>query len=222
MPLAVIQSPLPRVIISSESKADVTVALVSAASSDDSGREFIKVKPNIDFGLDTVKESPKQELIIVQKAPSRVVIEKIDSFNLLVASSSSLVFVTDVKTNPLTAVWERSVRQFFDEIELACDSNGKKVQSLDYFSWPIAGNANVNLGEDQLIQLLAGFMHQRILGDKKGVILFGDNAKQYGTPVVSDIDNLQVIAAPSLGTIFTSVAAKAALWRDLQALNAKS
>jgi hypothetical protein len=31
---------------------------------------------------------------------------------------------------------------------------------------------------------------------------------------------LQVIAAPSLGTIFTSIAAKAALWRDLQALNA--
>jgi hypothetical protein len=173
--------------------------------------------PKLDIDLDGVKDKiennvkPKAKPIVKAK-------ELIPSFNLLVARSASLVFVTDVKANPLTAVWERSVRQFFDEIETSCGLDGKKVQSLDYFSWPIAGSANVNLGEDQLIQLLAGFMRQRILGDKKGVILFGDNAKQYGTSVVSDINNLQVIAASSLGVMFTSVAAKAALWRDLQAL----
>jgi DNA polymerase III psi subunit len=61
-------------------------------------------------------------------------------------------------------------------------------------------------------------MRQRIVGDKKGVILFGDNAKQYGTSVVLSMNGLQVIAAPALGVMFTSVTAKAALWRDLQAL----
>jgi hypothetical protein len=177
-----------------------------------------KTKPAIDFGLDTVKKSTKKDSVIASKAAPRIVIEKIDSFNLLVASSGSLVFVTDVKTNPLTAVWERSVRQFFDEIDRACSSTDKKVQSLDYFSWPIAGSGNKSLGEDQLIQLLTGFMRQRIVGDKKSVILFGDNAKQYGTSVVLSMNGLQVIAAPALGVMFTSVTAKAALWRDLQAL----
>jgi hypothetical protein len=220
MPLAVIQNPLPNVTISPAIKTEVKKGLVSAISRDIDTGPLIKAKPNIDFGLDIVKKSQKKELVIAPKVSPRIVIEKANSFNLLVAASASLVFVTDVKTNPLTAVWERSVCQFFDEIKTACRLNSNTVQSLDYFSWPIAGSANVNLGEDQLIQLLAGFMRQHILGDKKGVILFGDNAKQYGTSVVSDIDNLQVIAAPSLGAIFTSVAAKAALWRDLQVLNA--
>jgi hypothetical protein len=177
-----------------------------------------KSKPDIDFGLDTAKKSPKYEPVVAPKLSPRIVIEKINSFNLLVATSGSLVFITDVKTNPLTAVWERSVRQFFDEIDLACSSTDKKVQSLDYFSWPIAGSGNKSLGEDQLIQLLTGFMRQRIVGDKKGVILFGDNAKQYGASVVLSMNGLQVIAAPALGVMFTSVTAKAALWRDLQAL----
>jgi hypothetical protein len=94
------------------------------------------------------------------------------------------------------------------------------VQSLDYFSWPIAGSANSNLGEDQLMQLLAGFMRQRISGDVKGVILFGDNAKQYSASVVSSINNAQVITAPGLGEMFAKFSAKASLWKDLQVLTA--
>jgi hypothetical protein len=181
-------------------------------------RSLTKSKPQIDFGLDTAKKLIKNEQAVAATPAPRIATVKIASFNLLVASSGSLVFVTDVKTNPLTAVWERSVRQFLDEIDLACSSKNIKVQALDYFSWPIAGSGNQSLGEDQLIQLLTGFMRQRIVGDKKCVILFGDNAKQYGTSVVLSMNGLQVIAAPALGVMFTSVTAKAALWRDLQAL----
>lgn len=181
-------------------------------------RSLTKSKPEIDFGLDTAKKLIKNEQAVAPTPAPRIATVKIASFNLLVASTGSLVFVTDVKTNPLTAVWERSVRQFFDEIDLACNSNNIKVQALDYFSWPIAGSGSMSLGEDQLIQLLTGFMRQRIIGDKSGVILFGDNAKRYGVSVVSSMNSLKVITAPSLGVMFTNTAAKAALWRDLEAL----
>ena len=215
MLLAVKPAQLARVTISPAVESTASKNLVVKAAATPLVK---KSTPKIDFGLDKPKTVPQTAKAINFKQRPRLVTEQVDSFNLLVAVGSSLVFIVDVKTNPLTAVWERSVRQFFDEIETACGSNSQKVQPLDYFSWPIAGSTNVNLGEDQLIQLLAGFMRQRILGDKKGVILFGDNAKQYGTSVVSDINKLQVIAAPNLGVMFTSVAVKAALWRDLQAL----
>lgn len=192
--------------------------LVSLASPSIANPTVKRSKPDIDFGLDTAKKLIKNEQAVAATPAPRIATVKIASFNLLVASTGSLVFVTDVKTNPLTAVWERSVRQFFDEIDLACSSNNIKVQALDYFSWPIAGSGSMSLGEDQLIQLLTGFMRQRIIGDKSGVILFGDNAKRYGASVVSSMNSLKVITVPSLGVMFTNTAAKAALWRDLEAL----
>jgi hypothetical protein len=209
---------LEKVTIAAEVAPTSGVALEPVVTKPVTAPAAKKSKPDIDFGLDIVKKSAINDRIIAPKVSPRVVAEKIDSFSLLVASSASLIFVTDVKTNPLTAVWERSVRQFFDEIEVACVLNSKKVQSLDYFSWPIPGSAKLNLGEDQLIQLLTGFMGQHITSDKKGVILFGENAKQYGSVALSSIAGLQVIAAPSLGSMFTGVAAKVALWKDLQAL----
>ncbi|MFT6412633.1 MAG: hypothetical protein ACJASL_000415 [Paraglaciecola sp.] len=215
MLLAVKPAQLARVTISPAVESTASKNLVVKAAATPLVK---KSTPKIDFGLEKPKIMPQTAQAINFKQRPRLVMEKIDSFNLLVASSGSLVFVTDVKSSPLTAVWERSVRQFFDEIDRACSSTDKKVQSLDYFSWPIAGSGNQSLGEDQLIQLLTGFMRQRIIGDKKGVILFGDNAKQYGTSVVLSMNGLQVIAAPALGVMFTSVTAKAALWRDLQAL----
>jgi hypothetical protein len=181
----------------------------------------VKVKPIIDFGLDAPKNRQVPEHLAVSPSKAAPLLKAvIVPFDLLVVSGVSIVFIIDVKTSPLSAVWERSVRQFFGEIELACDFNEEKLQSLDYFSWPIAGRANSNLGEDQLIQLLAGFMRQRISGDVKGVILFGDNAKQYSTSVVSSINKAQVITAPGLGEMFASFSAKASLWKDLQLLTA--
>jgi hypothetical protein len=110
------------------------------------------------------------------------------------------------------------VRQFFDEVEFACGVTSNKLQAVDYFSWPITGDVNMNLGEGELIQLLTGFMRQYLTADKKRVVFFGDNAKLYGSSAVSSIYNLQVITAPNLGAMFTSASAKAEFWSKLQAL----
>jgi hypothetical protein len=178
----------------------------------------IKVKPIIDFGFDSQKSKPIAEALVVAPGSKTTPVVKsvIAPFNLLVVSGEYLVFVVDIKISPLSAVWERSVRQFFDEIELACGSSVNRAQSIDYFSWPIAGNTSMSLGEDQLIQLLAGFMRPRISDDVKGIVLFGDNANQYSTSVFSSKNNAQVITVPGLAAMFTSFSAKASLWKDLQ------
>jgi hypothetical protein len=216
--LAADSASIERITIIREAKPQVQIESESLVSKHVTNSLVKKPKLNIDFGLDTVKRSSTLEQAAASKPAPRIVAEKIASFNLLVASSGSLIFVTDVKTNPLSAVWERSVRQFFDEIDFACGAASKKVQAFDYFSWPIIGNTNMNLGEDELIQFLTGFMRQHITETKKGVVLFGDNAKQYGASVVSSINDLHVIAAPSLGVMFTNFSAKAALWSNLQIL----
>jgi hypothetical protein len=178
-----------------------------------------KHMPNIDFGLDQSTPKFATNVISVEAkkarsaSPAKVSIE---SFDLLVASGESIVFVCDVKTNPLNAVWERSVKQFFSEIQQSLCQQINVNLSLDYFSWPVRGTKNISLGEQQLMQLLFGFMGHRITDDKKAIILFGDNAKRHASSMVSSESSIVVISASGLGEMFTKFSAKAALWRDLQ------
>jgi hypothetical protein len=220
IPLAVIQNSLAKIVVSPVMKTDEKPLLEPVMPSDIAKPALRKAKPDIDFGLDELK--PSQSIVSAEvKTPKVAAIPKaeIEKFNLLVSVSGSLVCVSDVKTNPLSAVWERSVKQFFDELQLSYDVNKEARSSINYFSWPLPGHTKMNIAEEQLGQLLNGFMQQRISGACKIVILFGDSAQRHVGSLFSDDDFPTIIKAPALGKMFTISAYKSSLWKDLQALN---
>jgi hypothetical protein len=196
-------------------------AVIKEHGNDLSEIAVAKSRPSIDFGLDTPKPLVKAEAIETT-AKASVVVSKtkamVENFNLLVISTETLICVCDVKTNPLSAVWERSVRSFFDEIYIALEKTASVGASLDYFSWPLPGTNAVSLGGNQLTQLLNGFMQQRMSGRLKGIVLFGNNSERHMASL-ANANDARVILAPSLGVVFSKSQYKAALWRDLQAFN---
>jgi hypothetical protein len=177
----------------------------------------IRVRPKLDIELGEIKT----KIVVASKPkvrPPVVSSEPIVSFNLLVATSSNYAFVCDVKTCPLNAIWERSVKSFLDEISFSMGQSVNSRISLNYFSWPLLDNIHTNLGEVQLSQLLNGFLQQRIAIDKKAIILFGENAQRYVKPFISNAD-IKSVNSIGLGKLFSSPNLKAELWEKLQLIN---
>ena len=178
-------------------------------------KQVVQSKTNDLISKQTYLKNSYSNNILVSSAESENSV--IESFTLLTIYSPSMVFVAEVKTNPLSAVWERSVKQFFAEIEYACTqvrTNGE----AQYFSWPLSSGANMQLGEKQLQQLLSGFLQQRIADSCKAVVMFGDVAKRYVEPIIGQSSTAQLVATESLGAIFKQAQHKRALWQKLQAI----
>lgn len=217
IPRASLANQLPQLnhVILTPSK-DLSVESSHAATADSSVASTSRTRPKLDIELDAI---PAKKLAVKPPVKSPVAVaEAIRDFDLLVASNTNYIFVCDIKASPLNAVWERSVRQFLDEISFSLGALVNEQCSLDYFSWPLQENVRSNLGEIQLSQLLNGFLQQRVSVDKKVAVLFGDNAQRYVNPFLL-AKNIPMVKSTNLGKLFSMPVLKAQLWSDLQLIS---
>jgi hypothetical protein len=217
IPRASLANQLPQLnhVILTPSK-DLSVESSHAATADSSVASTSRTRPKLDIELDAI---PAKKLAVKPPVKSPVAVaEAIRDFDLLVASNTNYIFVCDIKASPLNAVWERSVRQFLDEISFSLGALVNEQCSLDYFSCPLQENVRSNLGEIQLSQLLNGFLQQRVSVDKKVAVLFGDNAQRYVDPFLL-AKNIPMVKSTNLGKLFSMPVLKAQLWSDLQLIS---
>ncbi len=143
------------------------------------------------------------------------------SFNLLaVAYPETILFLSDLKSQPLPAALSASVAQFLLEVARVFDAGvGQRPRAPEYFQWPLTHGSAADTGAERAGLVLHGFV-ARYLREYRPprVLLMGQLAASYLHEPMKLPDGSEpvILRGPALGRIFGDPARKAALWQVLE------